>query len=219
MFHDVFYTRFTRLDNKQVESWDLYVALWDWHLRSGDSVHAVVDFNPTYERLFEPFEIAPGVILAPGEYRFLRHRTVVTTANKRALSGSLNLGWGEYWTGRAEQVTVSMTFKVPPRFSISASSNQTFARLPEGHFIARIFSSNVNFAASPSLSFSNLIQYDNRSRNLGWQSRARWTLKPGNDLFFAFNQGWVQEEQENRSLRFRAEDSRVSAKFQYSYRF
>ena len=32
-----------------VESWDLYVALLDWHLRSGDSVHAVFDINPTYE--------------------------------------------------------------------------------------------------------------------------------------------------------------------------
>jgi hypothetical protein len=77
----------------------------------------------------------------------------------------------------------------------------------------------VNFSASPSLSFSNLVQYDNRSRNLGWQSRVRWTLRAGNDLFVAFNQGWIQEEGDNRSLRFRAEDSRVSAKFQYSYRF
>ena len=119
----------------------------------------------------------------------------------------------------AEQVTASVSYKLPPQFTISLSTNQTFARLPEGHFIARIFTSNVNFAASPSLSFSNLIQYDNRSRNLGWQSRMRWTLQPGNDLFIAFNQGWVQEMDENRSLRFRTEDSRVSAKFQYSYRF
>jgi hypothetical protein len=38
-------------------------------------------------------------------------------------------------------------------------------------------------------------------------------------VFFAFNQGWVQEEGENRSLRFRAEDTKMSGKFQYSYRF
>ena len=67
------------------------------------------------------------------------------------------------------------------------------------------------------MSFSNLIQYDNRSRNLGWQSRVRWTLRPGNDLFFAFNQGWIQEDGDD--LRFRAQDSKVSAKFQYSFRF
>ena len=33
MFHDVYYTRFTRLDNGEVESWDLYVTLLDWHLK------------------------------------------------------------------------------------------------------------------------------------------------------------------------------------------
>lgn len=218
-YHDVFYTQFTRLDNNQVESWDLYIALFDWHLRSGDSVHSLVDVNPTYERLFEPFAIAPGVVLAPGDYRFVRYRTNVMSANRRRISGGMTFGWGEYWSGMAEQVTASFSYRLPPQFTISLSTNQTFARLPEGQFIARIFTSNVNYALSPFLSFSNLIQYDNRSRNLGWQSRVRWTLEPGNDLFFAFNQGWVQEEDQNRSLRFRTQDTKLSAKFQYSYRF
>jgi hypothetical protein len=218
MFHDVFYTRFTRLDNGEVESWDLYVTLLDWHFRSGDSWHGMFDFNPIYERLFEPFQISPGVVLPPGEYRFTRFKhNLGSFAAKRRVSGQVQLFWGNYWSGRAEQVTTAITYKLPPRFTISLNTNQTFARLPEGNFTARIFTSNVGFAASPRLSFSNLIQYDNRSRNLGWQSRVRWTLQPGNDLFMAFNQGWIHEEGDN--LRFRTQDSKVSAKFQYSMRF
>jgi hypothetical protein len=218
MFHDVYYTRFTRLDNGEVESWDLYVTLLDWHLSSGDNLHGMFDFNPTYERLFETFEISPGVYLLPGEYRFTRFRSnLLSTATKRRLSGSVNLTYGGYWSGTAEQVTTSLTYKLPPRFTVTVGTNQTFARLPEGHFIARIFTSNVSYAATPRLSLSNLVQYDNRSRNMGWQSRVRWTLQPGNDLFFAFNQGWIHEDGGN--LRFRTEDSKVSAKFQYSFRF
>jgi hypothetical protein len=218
MNHDIYYTRFTRLDNGEVESWDLYVTLLDWHLNSGDNLHGMFDFNPTYERLFEPFEISPGVVLLPGEYRFTRFRSnLLSTATKRRVSGSVNLTYGGYWSGKAEQVTTNLTYKLPPRFTISFGTNQTFARLPEGRFIARIFTSSIGFAVSPSLSLSNLIQYDNRSRNLGWQSRVRWTLRPGSDLFFAFNQGWVDLQGGN--LRFRAEDSRASAKFQYSFRF
>ncbi len=219
MFHDLYYTRFTRLDNDQVESWDLYIAPIDWHLNSGDAVHAVIDVNPIYERLFESFEIAPGVILPPGEYKFTRFRSVVNSATKRRLSANFSLGTGSYWSGEAEQVTAAVTYKLPPRFIMTLSTNQTFARLPEGDFITRIASGNIGFTASPRLSFSNLVQYDNRSRNLGWQSRIRWTLQPGNDVFFAFNQGWLQEEGDNRVMRFRLQDSRVSAKFQYSYRF
>ena len=221
MNHDVFFTQFTRLDLNEVESWDVYVTWMDWHFNSGDNVHGILDFNPTYERLFEPFQISPGVILLPGEYRFTRLRSnLFSTASKRRLSGSANITWGNYWSGKAEQYNASVTYKAPPRFIISASTNQTFARLPEGHFTARIFTSNINYAASPSLSFSNLVQFDNRSSNLGWQSRVRWTLQPGNDLFVAFNQGWVQEFTEDRSSsRFRVEDTKLSAKFQYSYRF
>ncbi len=220
MNHDIYFTRFTRLDNHEVESWDLYVTWWDWHFKSGDNMHGWFDFNPTYERLFETFEISPGVFLLPGEYKFTRFRSnLLSTAAKRPVTASINLQWGNYWSGKAEQLTMSMTYKLPPWFTMSLSTNQTFARLPEGHFIARIMTANFNYAASPRVSFSNLVQYDNRSRNLGWQSRIRWTLQPGNDFFFAFNQGWVQEFEENRNLRFRAQDSKVSAKFQYWYRF
>jgi hypothetical protein len=42
---------------------------------------------------------------------------------------------------------------------------------------------NASYSASPRLSFFNVLQYDNRSRDLGWQSRVRWTLQPGNDLY------------------------------------
>jgi hypothetical protein len=221
--HDIYFTHFTRLDNGETESWDLYVTLLDWHLNSGDNLHGMFDFNPTYERLFETFEISPGVRLLPGEYRFTRFRSnLLSTATKRRLSGSINLTYGGYWSGKAEQLTTSVTYKLPPRFTLIVSTNQTFARLPEGRFIARIFTSNINYAVSPRLSLTNLIQYDNRSRNLGWQSRARWTLQPGNDLFFVFNQGWIEDDLDGTGrgrLRFRTADTKVSAKFQYSFRF
>jgi hypothetical protein len=45
----------------------------------------------------------------------------------------------------------------------------------------------------------------------------RWTLQPGTDLLFGFNQGWIQEDVGN--IRFRTQDSKASAKFQYSFRF
>ena len=60
MFHDIFYTRFTNLESGEVESWDVHVTPVDWHFSSGDNLHSLLDFRPTYERLFEPFQISPG---------------------------------------------------------------------------------------------------------------------------------------------------------------
>ena len=217
MFHDVFYTRFTRLDNGLVETWNMYITMVDWHLNSGDSLHSLFDLNPTYERLFEPFEISPGVILPPGEYRFTPVRVFFTSAQKRRLQGSIGVTFGNFWSGTAKAIQTGLSYKAPPNFQITFDTNQTFAQLPEGNFVARIISSQINYAVSPFLSFSNLIQFDNRSSNLGLQSRVRWTVQPGNDLFFIFGQGWVQEI--GRGYDFRQQDTRLATKLQYTFRF
>ncbi len=217
MFHDVFYTRFTRLDNGLVETWKLYFTLVDWHLMSGDSLHSLMDLNPTYERLFEPFEISPGVVLPAGEYRFTPMRIFFTSAQKRKLQGSFGLTFGNFWSGKAETVQAGLRYQLPPKFIISLNSNQTFAKLPQGNFVARIFRLQVNYNVSPFLSFANLAQFDNRSGNLGLQSRVRWTLDPGNDLFFIFGQGWMQEL--DGFYDFRQRDSRLATKLQYTFRF
>ncbi len=217
MSHDIYYTAFERLDNGRVESSELYITPLDWHFRSGDSLHSFGDVIYNFEHLFEPFEISPGVVLAPGKYRNTRTKIVFASASKRRLSGMFMLTLGDFWSGSARQVTTILTYKTPPWMTVRLSASQTFADLPEGNFIARILTSTVNFSLSPRLSFSNLIQYDNRSRNLSWQSRVRWTLRPGNDLFFSFNQGWINED--DSSLRFTHRDSKASAKFQYTFRF
>ena len=139
------------------------------------------------------------------------------TAAKRRLQANILWSFGSFWSGRADELTTGVTYKIPPHFIVSLTANQTFARLPRRDFIARILTAQVNYTASPLVTFSNLIQYDNLSRNLGWQSRMRWTLQPGNDLFFVFTQGWIQ--QTLGGFRFDAQDSKVVAKFQYTTRF
>ena len=217
MFHDVYYTHFERLDNGQRESSAWKITPLDWHFRSGDSIHALADIDHTFERLFAPFQIAPGVILPPGDYENVRSGFVIASATKRRLSAFVNFGYGDFWSGTAEQLSTTISYNLPPRFSFQFRTNQTFAHLPEGEFIARTFTSTFNYAVSPRLSFSNLVQYDNRSRNLGWQSRVRWTLRPGSDLFVSFNQGWLAED--SGSLRLVTLDTKLAGKLQYTYRF
>ena len=218
MFNGAFYNRFTRLDNGQVESSNLFFTVpVDWHFNSGDALHALFSPDIRYERLFAPFQIYPGVVLPVGEYRFTRWISQVNTAAKRRLQVSVKWLFGTYWSGRADEVMTTLTYNLPPRFTITFNANQTFADLPQGKFSARIISSQVNFAASPFLMFSNLIQYDNLSRNLGWQSRQRWTLRPGNDVFVVFSQGWIQNP--TQGYRFSAQEGKVSAKVQYAVRF
>ena len=100
---------------------------------------------------------------------------------------------------------------------MSAGMDQTFARLKEGNFVARIFTFRANYSVSPFLTFFNLVQFDNESKNLGWQSRVQWILKPGSEVFIVFNQGWLQENA--GGFHFRRTDTRLAGKLQYTFRF
>ena len=100
---------------------------------------------------------------------------------------------------------------------MSVGMDQTFARLKEGNFVARIFSFRGDYSVSPFLGFFNLVEFDNESKKLGWQSRVRWILRPGNEVFIVFNQGWLQDD--HGGFHFRPADTRLAGKMQYTFRF
>lgn len=215
MFNEFQFTAYRRNDVGRMESWRLFTAPINWEFNSGDRI----EFNwvPTFERLFLPFEIADGVELPPGDYRFTRYRAEFETAPKRPWQAEVTWWFGSYWSGHADEIEAGLLYKLAPRFQAGLSAEQTFARLPQGNFVARIWALRADYAFSPFLTVSNFIQYDNESRNLGWQTRLRWILKPGNDLFLVFSQGW--EESPLAGGRFRAVGTRFAGKFQYTFRF
>lgn len=215
MFHEFFFTRFTNLTHNRVESWRLFTAPINYELNSGE--HIEFNYAPQFERLFQPFEIAEGVTLPAGDYRFTRWRFEINTASKRRWKFDNAWWFGSYWSGHANQFETSFQYKIAPHFQTSLTLEQTFARLKEGNFVARVFVFRADYSVSPLLTFFNLLQFDNESRNLGWQSRVRWILRPGNDVFLVFSQGWLQDEA--HGLSFHPIETKVAGKVQYTFRF
>ncbi len=215
MRYEFTFFQYTRLDYGQTESWRAQFAPVYYLFNSGDSLE--LDYAPEFERLFEDFEISRGIVLPAGGYRFDQYRVEIQTATKRKWSTTLTWWFGTYYSGTSNEIDTSFSYKAGGHLQTTLSLNQTFAHLKEGDFIARVYSLHADYSFTPSLTLYNLVQYDNESRNLGWQSRLRWTPKAGNDIFLVFNQGWIQNEEDN--LRFRATDRKLSFKCEYTFRF
>ena len=98
--------------------------------------------------------------------------------------------------------------------ALSARVELTRVVLPDGDFYRRLFTTRTDYNFSPDVSWANLIQYDNESHILGIQSRFRWILKPGTDLFLVFNRGWYRDEDDTYLPSF----DRGSVRFQYTFR-
>ena len=66
------------------------------------------------------------------------------------------------------------------------------------------------------IAVTNNVQYDSQSAVLGWQSRFRWIITPGNDLYVVYTHNWQDDPLRDR---FDTLDKRLASKVLYTYRF
>jgi len=202
----------TNLENR-VENWRIFMAPFNTRTESGE--HLEWNIIPEFEHLDAPFEISPGVIIPPGSYQWLRYRTEVNTATKRPWVVDASWWYGGFYDGTRREVAVGLTLKPNTHVSMAARVDRNDVALPQGSFYTQVLELNLDYNFTPNVAWANLVQYDNESRIAGIQSRFRWILRPGNDLFLVLNRGWHHE----LDGPFAPEFNHESVKLQYTFRF
>jgi hypothetical protein len=89
-------------------------------------------------------------------------------------------------------------------------------RLPEGRFSSNLYRVVGETQFTPFVALVNNVQFDTVSRVMGWQSRFRWILRPGNDLYVVYTHNWREDPLVDR---FASLDRRASSKLLYTHRF
>ena len=145
------------------------------------------------EHLQEPFEIADGVIIPAGIYTWNRSRMEVGSGNGRPFSASLRAEVGDFYDGRRFDRSVSASWRPSKYFNASAEYQQSDIDLPGGEFQTELARLRLDAAFTPDISWANFIQYDNFSSTVGINSRLRWTIDPGQDVFVVLNQNYDAE--------------------------
>jgi Domain of unknown function (DUF5916) len=211
-FFEVEPTVITNLHGR-LENWRVFTAPINLRAESGE--HLEWNYIPTFEHLDVPFEIQPGVVIPPGSYRWTRYRTEVNTATKRPWVVDFAFRYGSFYGGTLRQFEPALTLKPSAHVAVVVQMERDEGSLPQGDFVTQLYSARLDYNFSPDVTSSNLVQYDSVSRILGVQSRFRWILRPGNDLFFVISRGWFRRYDGDYLPRF----DRGSAKLQYTFRF
>jgi len=171
------------------ESWRFFWAPINIRLESGD--HLEFNWVPWYEYLPEPFEIANGITLPVGGYRFNRFRLEYQSSRHRPWEFGTTSWFGTFYNGRLLQQSNYLRFtSLSGKWQAGITINQNFGTLKEGRFVQRLWQLNLAYAFNPNLVLTSFLQYDNESQNVGNNMRLRWTIKPGSDLFIVWNRGW-----------------------------
>ena len=166
------------------------------------------------EHLFEPFEIMEGILIPPGNYTFNRYQLALGSSGSRAIDASVMAELGDFYGGTRDDFLVTVGWRPSPHFNFAAVYETNQIDLPQGDFTVNLLQVDINVLFSPTLIWNITNQWDSETNEFGINSRIRWTLKPGNDIYFVVNQGI-----DTSAGRFRATNTDLSGKVAWTFRF
>ena len=172
-----------------LESWEYFMAPVNVRLESGDRFE--LNWDPHGEILLAPFQVSSGVVIPPGSYQFNRWRAEAQTSPHRTFQFGNTTWFGQFYNGHLTQQENYVKWTSPKgRLQLQLDAENDFAHLPEGNFVQKLWQLQGAYAWNPNLILTSFIQYDTSSQSVGANTRLRWTIKPGNDLFIVWNRSW-----------------------------
>ena len=174
---------------------------------------------PVGERLTLPFEIANGVTIPSGSYDWTRYRLEGGLAPKRRVSGQLTWWFGDFYTGRLDEVELSAAWKPSALFIVELTGVRNVGRLREGRFVQDLAGTRLSLNVSPDLQVNSFVQYDNESRDVGTNTRLRWTFSPVGDLFVVYNHNLRTADPITGVRQWGFDSNQFLVKLQYALRY
>jgi hypothetical protein len=203
--------------NGQWESYRVFMAPVNWRLESGDRFE--LNYVPVGERLTVPFEIATSAVIPAGSYHWTTYRAEVGLAAKRRLSGQYTWWFGQFYSGKLDELEMITTWKPSSLFNLELTGTRNTGRLPEGNFTQDVIGTRARVNVSPNLQFSSYVQYDNETNSVGSNSRMRWSFSPVGDLFVVYNHNVRRPLLPGGLERWEFDSNQLLVKLQYTARF
>ena len=209
-----------RLDTGELDTEIVGLRLFSVDSNTQDRFFGQYTFNR--EILLQDFVIyqAPDgfrqVVIPPGDYSFEEFRIGGRSGDQRRISVGGSYTTGSFYNGDQDQANIQLTWRPSERFRLGMNYRVNEIALPEGDFTVRLSSLRADVIFSSTLSWVNLIQYDNLSENIGFNSRLHWIPQAGREGFIVFNHNLVDTD---RNDSFHSTGADISVKFSYTWRF
>jgi hypothetical protein len=184
-------------------------SYWTRYLRYKEVLP--VDFT-----LYRASDGSRTITIPAGEYSWSDAFVGLSWGGHRRISGGLQFWSGEYYDGEHLQTNGNLTWRPNEHFAFTLTSTSNRIELPDGDFTVRLYGLTVQYAFSATLSWSNLIQYDNISENAGFNSRLHWIPRAGQQAFLVLNRGLSDLDKDDH---FEPTFEDLSLKFNYTFRF
>jgi hypothetical protein len=164
-----------------------------------------------FERVDRDFSLfRDSVTVASGDYWASRGGIALRTSEGRPWNSTVTASTGDFFDGRSDRFDGDLEWRTSPLLHLGAGYGTARVDLGPGRaFVTQIGSMRLDLHLTPELSIYNLVQFDNESNVLGWQSRLRWIYSPGCEFFALLGTAWERDADDDslvptqQSLQFK----------------
>jgi len=172
----------------ELQSQSVFLRLFD--IQNNGNDHLATSYASETQNLLSPFEISDGIFIPAGNYRFDSTAVTLESSQHRLFSAGIKLEFGDFYDGDKQTTRTQIAWRPSKHFQMSATFTVSEVDLPQGAFTTRLASAGIETVFSNTLSWVNLIQYDNISESIGLNSRLHWTPQAGRNVFLVLNHNY-----------------------------
>jgi hypothetical protein len=201
---------------------DLESSYWhnDYGMNWQGGESASLQFNRSFERLDKPFEVFPGVKIAPGRYSFSQVDASYRTNQSASRFGNASVVAGNFYSGTLRALTLGGGVRKGANLTWSGSYTRNFINLREGDFTTDLIGFRFNWSFTKKSYLQTFTQYNSRINQVGTNIRFALLSTSSNGLFLVYNtraatEDYLDPHREERTTLSRA----FLVKFTYLFDF
>jgi hypothetical protein len=212
-------SRVERLDTGLLDRQDAGIRL---NFEASNQSRAVVNLSTNEENIPADFTIytesngSRRVVIPAGNYQWQSLFVGARTGDSRKVSAFMGVNTGEYYDGERTSINTDFNWRPSEHFRLALAYSANNVSLPDGQFVVRIGTLRAQYVFSSTLAWTNLIQYDNVSEALGFNSRLHWIPQAGREGFIVLNHSLTDVDKDGA---FHSTGADIAMKFNYTWRF
>ena len=182
---------YTALDNDiESQQHSFYIPYLDFE--SGHNVYFKIEQE--YDKPDHDFDVSGGGVVPAGEYWMTKYVLDFELRDAGLINGDFGYELGDWYHGEKQTAYFKIGFNPAKWLNTSLSYSFNHFELPDTEFDAQIASGNIRINFTPDMGWSHLIQYDDISESIGYNTRFFWEFKPGKKFYAVIRQNYGDED-------------------------
>jgi len=182
---------YTMLDNDiESQRHSFYIPYLDFE--SGHNVYFKIEQE--YDKPDRDFGVSGGGVVPAGEYWMTNYTLDFDLRDAGLINGGFGYELGDWYHGEKQTAYFRLGFDPTKWLNTSLSYSYNHFELPDTEFDAQIASGNIRINFTPDMGWSHLIQYDNVSESIGYNTRFFWEFQPGKKFYIVVRQNYGDED-------------------------